>query len=370
MFPVAADNHCTAHNCMIVVDSGSTGSRAHLYQYTFSKGNTPVEIKEKLINIVSPGLASLGEDKEKTSLYLTRLFSGFTQNNSNTLPVYYYSTAGMRLLPEDKQKFIYENVTKWFETQSNFELKMLKTISGQEEGVFGWLAVNYIAGTFAGSSEHKRIGMMDFGGASIQIALPITKTNALNDALVTRIHVSNKTYQIYSQSFLGIGINELTHQFLNDEHCFAEHFPLPSGATGKGDAVKCERNIEVLTNKLHKVNQIQDEAITQNIDEWFALGALEGLSHSKPFESLASSFTLNEVLMLGQKGACQVNWHALKASSPEDKYLYNTCLASAYYYAIIVKGYGLSDATLIETSEASSKKSLDWTYGVVITSHL
>ncbi len=369
MFPVAADNNCTADSCMIVVDSGSTGSRAHLYQYTFSKGNTPVVIKEKMVKKMSTGLASLGDDKEKTSLYLSRLFSDFKQNNSNTLPVYYYSTAGMRLLPEDKQTSIYQNVTQWFNTQSNLELKVLKTISGQEEGVFGWLAVNYIAGTFSDSTEHKRIGMMDFGGASIQIALPVNKTDTLNDALITRIQVSNKTYKIYSQSFLGIGINELTHQFLNDEHCFAERFPLPSGALGKGDAVKCEQDIEVLTNKLHKVSQIKDKAIIQGVDKWFALGALEGLSHSKPFESLASPLTINEVLMLGQKGACQVNWQALKASSPEDTYLYNTCLASAYYYAIIIKGYGLSESELIDTAAANSEKSLDWTYGVVITHH-
>lgn len=364
-----ANIDCTFKNCMIVVDSGSTGSRAYLYQYKFSSNNTPTMIKELSSKKVSSGLATIGEDELRLNTYLSALFDGF-KGLKVRLPVYYHSTAGMRLLSEYKQKSIYHLVRLWFEKNSDaFELKALGTISGQQEGFFGWLAVNYLAGSFTSSSAKQSVGMMDFGGASIQIAMPITDVSQVDKKDVISTMVAGKTYNVYSKSFLGLGINELPHQFLNDKNCFSDSYPLPDGGIGAGNVYQCEQDIELLTNQLHKVNNIQFNKLSQNVDKWYALGALEGLSESAPYQSLGTSFTLNDITQLAQKGACNIDWQVLKKSDPNNKYLYKSCLAGAYYYAIIVNGYGLSESTLVETKASNDATLFDWTYGVVINNH-
>ena len=361
---------CSSDNCMIVVDSGSTGSRAHLYKYKFNLKNTPVSIQEIRSNVINPGLASLAKTNNKSQLnkYLTKLFSGLEQ--SQVIPVYYYSTAGMRLLPVDKQKTIYNLVSNWFKTQNGFNLKGLRTISGHEEGVYAWLGVNYLAGRFIGNSKQNTIGVMDFGGASVQVAAAINDKHNLSQDNVTNITISGKNYNIYAVSYLGLGINELTKQFLNESSCFANGYPLPDGDKSVGDVIECENDVEILTNNLHHVSDVQFNGVASEVKTWVGLGSLYHLHKSKPFNSLTSKVTMKQILSLAQSKACQVDWDSLQKSDPNNEYLFNTCLASAYYYALIVRGYGLNENTVINTEIDGISKDLDWTYGVVIKSHI
>lgn len=355
---------------MIVVDSGSTGSRAHLYQYKFGSGNTPIFIKEIASQHIEPGLASVGQDRHQISAYLSELLADIKKQSDDPIPTYYYATAGMRLLPDDKQRVIYQNVKSWFEAQPEFTLKAAQTISGHDEGVYGWLAVNYLAGTFNNTNVAKQtIGMMDFGGASVQIALSISKPSSSESQDVEDLAVSNRKYHIFAKSFLGVGVNEMSHQFLNNKYCFAKGYPMPNGLEGDGDIPTCEASIELLTNNLHKINQLQDNDEIKKISKWMALGALEGLNNSKPYSSLSNHFNIDDVFELGQQQACQVSWQELKSASPSDKYLYSTCLLGAYYYALIVKGYGLSSQIQIDTKIEGASDLPDWTYGVVIKQH-
>lgn len=361
-----AKSSCTSDNCMIVIDAGSTGSRAHLYQYRFGPQNTPLKIQELKSKSISPGLATLKADSFTIEHYFKELLSDFEQNIS--LPVYVYSTAGMRLVVADKQKKMYQLIGQWFNDNPKLHLLEAKTISGQEEGLYGWLAVNYLSGTFSKSNSSK-IGMMDFGGASIQIAFPVEYQQALDNPSVFNILISGKKYYIYSQSFLGLGINEVTKQYLTDESCFARLYPLPDNVLGNGDVVQCEEHIETLSNRLHHVDSVQTKYSALRMDKWVGLGALGYLHNSVPFKSLSSPLMMKQVITLAQNGICQLPWEQVRSQDPDNEYLYNTCLAGAYYYAIVVKGYGLDETTAIETEVTSAKQVLDWTSGVVIQNH-
>ena len=132
---------------------------------------------------------------------------------------------------------------------------------------------------------------------------------------------------------------------------------------------ECQKNIEILTSQVHKIDHYGINQLVQSVDKWFALGALEGLSASVPYQSLTPAFSLSDVIRLANPNACQREWKTLKNSDPENQYLYKTCLEAAYYYALIVKGYGLSETTLIQTKVDSGQALLEWTYGVVIQQH-
>ncbi len=48
----------------------------------------------------------------------------------------------------------------------------VQAITGEQEGVYAWLAVNYALGRL-GSSTHESVGVLDMGGGSAQIAVEV-----------------------------------------------------------------------------------------------------------------------------------------------------------------------------------------------------
>jgi Golgi nucleoside diphosphatase len=96
-------------------------------------------------------------------------------------PIVLFATAGMRLLQKDEQRSIIDKVCAEFK-DSDFLFKSCKgqvrVISGEEEGIFGWLAVNYMTKSFTGEpvstknsiERSSTFGFLDMGGASAQLA--------------------------------------------------------------------------------------------------------------------------------------------------------------------------------------------------------
>ncbi len=87
-----------------------------------------------------------------------------------------------------------------------FRPSFARVISGEEEGVFGWLAVNQLQCTLL-RSRTERWGALDLGGASTQI------TFAPNDDLLAGLFPLSfwGSYNpLYTHSYLRYGINEFT----------------------------------------------------------------------------------------------------------------------------------------------------------------
>ena len=168
-FNVNADGSvCQQQRCLAVVDAGSTGSRLHIYSYDLDSSNNPVAIHEQWSKKIKPGLATTAPSLSAVNSYLNNLFNGAPKL---TIPVYFYATAGMRLVPETKQQLYFQALQQWFESQTQWQLVEAKTITGSEEGILGWLAVNYNLGNF--SFDNSLVNVMDVGGASVQVTLPV-----------------------------------------------------------------------------------------------------------------------------------------------------------------------------------------------------
>ena len=62
--------------------------------------------------------------------------------------LYILATAGMRLLPKTQQDPILSNLREGVTTEYpfRFEKENLEIISGRQEGVYQWLAINYVLG--------------------------------------------------------------------------------------------------------------------------------------------------------------------------------------------------------------------------------
>jgi Golgi nucleoside diphosphatase len=196
----------------IVLDAGSSGTRAYLYSWPEHSGDKHELLKispllqdgEPMVKKATPGLSSMGETPDNAYEYLRPLLSFASDNiplhKHKETPLYILATAGMRLLEKEKQEAVLANLRKGIQENFSFYFPEghLEIISGKQEGIYQWLAINYVLGKFQhaehlGNDEElvaveasghrdaeglvfrpRTVGALDMGGASMQVALEIT----------------------------------------------------------------------------------------------------------------------------------------------------------------------------------------------------
>lgn len=362
--PIQAETKsCEEHHCIVVIDAGSTGTRAHLYSYDLDGTQTAINITELWNNRVKPGLASIEPDQTTVTAYLNELLSS---EPASQVPTYFFATAGMRLLPPTRQQLYYELIQQWFSEQSKLQLVQSRTLTGREEGVFAWLAVNDTLGTLRSGQPSSSIGVMDMGGASVQIVFPAINatTQQDNNAQIT-VNLFGQTIPLLSYSFLGLGQTQVTYQYLDTASCFSNDYPLPDGELGKGDAYLCAQRVSVLINGVHNVNQIIPPQLRLNpVLSWYVIGGIVNLPDNKLFHFTNNQFTNQNLIEQGNSLACDQQWSEITTQLPNDPFAFGYCLFPSYFYALMVDGYGLSPTQPIHYIPA--RFNLDWTKGVVL----
>lgn len=352
---------CQDHQCIAIIDAGSSGSRLHVYAYDRDETNTPINIQEIWNRKAVPGLSTVEHEHRSISVYMEKLF---TDAPTVQMPVYFYSTAGMRLLPKTHHKNVNQLVADWFDKQYYWRLVSARTISGSEEGLFAWLAINYQLNLF-NQSEIPLTGIMDIGGASVQIVIPIIEKKPRKSKDIINLELYGKSYQVYSHSFLGLGQNEMSHQYFDLKYCYPNEFELSSGRAGKGDALICEREISVLVNNVHNVNRKVRSVMAQNpVETWYIIGGITSMLNDKLFPTSKNQFTNQDLIAFTNEEICHQKWSDLEQMHPNNYMLYNYCMLPSFLYALTVNGYGLPPNKPINFLPAT--KSADWTIGVVL----
>ncbi|XP_016067298.1 PREDICTED: ectonucleoside triphosphate diphosphohydrolase 2 [Miniopterus natalensis] len=138
-------------------------------------------------------------------------------------PLYLGATAGMRLLnltsPEASANVL-TAVTRTL-TQYPFDFRGARILSGQDEGVFGWVTANYLLENFikygwAGRWFRPRkgtLGAMDLGGASTQITFE-EASPAEDPANEVQLRLYGQQYRVYTHSFLCYGRDQVLQRLL------------------------------------------------------------------------------------------------------------------------------------------------------------
>jgi len=99
-------------------------------------------------------------------------------------------------------------------------------IPGETEGLYGWIAANYLLGGFDDAQSHMHgkghhtYGFLDMGGASAQIAFAPNATEAekhSNDLVKLRLRTIDgaaEEYQVFVTTWLGFGANEARRRYV------------------------------------------------------------------------------------------------------------------------------------------------------------
>ncbi|KAK8219270.1 Golgi apyrase [Zalaria obscura] len=194
-----------------------------------------IKTKKKWTKKIHPGVSTFGEKPDQIgpdhlSLLVDHALSVIPSTEVANTPIFLLATAGMRLLPEYQRNAILQNICTYFQTHTSFQLPdcalHVQVIPGETEGLYGWIAANYLLGGFDAPAEHEHggghhtYGFLDMGGASAQIAFAPNATEAekhANDLKLLRMRkVSGEAveYRVFVTTWLGFGVNEARRRYL------------------------------------------------------------------------------------------------------------------------------------------------------------
>ncbi|CAI5771270.1 ectonucleoside triphosphate diphosphohydrolase 6 [Podarcis lilfordi] len=196
----------------IMFDAGSTGTRIHIFKFTQKPKEIP-KLIHTTFRALTPGLSAYADSVDKSAQGINELLTVAKEDVPLELwkstPLVLKATAGLRLLPKEKAQKLLDKVKDIFQ-ESPFLVRSdcVSVMDGTDEGISAWITVNFLTDSL--NTPRKRcVGMLDLGGGSIQITFrPSTKT-ALESSpagRITSFQMFNTTYQLYSHSYLGLGL--------------------------------------------------------------------------------------------------------------------------------------------------------------------
>ncbi|VEU21746.1 DEKNAAC102222 [Brettanomyces naardenensis] len=253
----STDSDGIPYNYIVIIDAGSKGSRAYVYNYLSTgymaekkllgdKEISGVRLLNKLPYVhgesswnkkINPGLSSFQSKVKGHSTkqlakiigdgYLSKLLKKVSKivpkEQRKRTPIFIHATAGMRLLEEADRESILKATCQYVQDSTNFYLpdcdSHVNVIEGDEEGLYGFIALNYLAGSLRKDTDPH--GLLELGGASTQISFqPNDKETQehYKDLISLRLSTVGSTepdmdYEIYSKSFLGYGMYRIQDRY-------------------------------------------------------------------------------------------------------------------------------------------------------------
>ncbi|PLN85993.1 nucleoside phosphatase family-domain-containing protein [Aspergillus taichungensis] len=234
-------------NYGVVLDAGSSGTRAHVYRWL--KNSTArkaaddddlrslpeIKTKSSWTKKTNPGISSFASRPEEVGPeHLADLLDHARQivprESHKETPVFLLATAGMRLLPDRERSLLLDQICSYTRANSDFWLPdcdvHIQVIPGVTEGLYGWVASNYLLGAFDAPEAHEHghghhtYGFLDMGGASAQIAFAPNATESdkhANDLTLMRlrnIDGSSQEHRVFVTSWLEFGVNEARRRYI------------------------------------------------------------------------------------------------------------------------------------------------------------
>ncbi|XP_040975928.1 ectonucleoside triphosphate diphosphohydrolase 8-like isoform X3 [Aquila chrysaetos chrysaetos] len=217
----------------LVFDAGSTHTALYIYRWPTDKENgTGIVSQVEACTVSGPGISSYADNPAGAGASLKpcldKAMKIIPAEQQRETPTYLGATAGMRLLREQnstKAEQVFAEVAKAI-GEYPVDFRGAQILTGNEEGSFGWITVNYLLETlvkcsFTGEWIHPPaedvVGALDLGGASTQITfLPGTTIDDSSTRVVLRLYGTN--YSIYTHSYLCYGQNQALKMLMASLH--------------------------------------------------------------------------------------------------------------------------------------------------------
>ncbi|KAK4109919.1 hypothetical protein N656DRAFT_791455 [Canariomyces notabilis] len=252
----------------VILDAGSSGTRLHIYRWKDPEKALKHASKEDLRSLpklmtekhwtkkITPGVSTFADSVEDVGPYLQSLIEHaleyVPEDKVKDTPIFLMATAGMRLLPQVQQAALTREICLYLRQNSQFSLPdcdlHIQVIKGETEGLYGWIASNYLLGGFDHPDKHQHgkghhtYGFLDMGGASAQIAFAPNATEAAkhaDDLKLLRLRTldgSPAEHRVFTTTWLGFGVNQARQSYVSklEEQYATSDGELPDPCLPKG----------------------------------------------------------------------------------------------------------------------------------------
>ncbi|KAJ9216086.1 hypothetical protein DTO166G4_2330 [Paecilomyces variotii] len=231
----------------VILDAGSSGTRVHVYRWLDNnkarkeadperlKSLPEIKTKEEWTKKIHPGVSSFATKidqvgPEHLESLLQHALAVVPADAVKETPIFLLATAGMRLLGNVERQLLLDRICSYTRSHSDFLLPdcdlHIQVISGETEGLYGWIATNYLLGSFDAPDKHDHgkghstYGFLDMGGASAQIAFAPNATEAekhANDLKLLRmrnVDGSPQEHKVFVTSWLEYGVHEARNRYI------------------------------------------------------------------------------------------------------------------------------------------------------------
>jgi len=272
---------------VLVIDCGSTGSRLNILERKDADGDAWTPIDWQSFGVTLPGYApkdhgynrletmpGIHEAAERGIEDVRKLLQPildwatavFPAKDHKRIPILLFATAGVRKLSSEAQNVLMADIEHILSTSPfMFEPGWARVITGEDEGIFSWVSVNYKLGAFqeGDSTAPPPVSVIDMGGSSLQASCVVEdEANAS-----TSLRVLGQMHHLQVESFVKYGMNDAfdsTLEVLQSEQgsayhpCLQEGYAprkelIPEVLEGKFDFEKCK----ALIDRSAKSNDVQ-----------------------------------------------------------------------------------------------------------------
>uniref|UniRef100_A0A8C5DQI9 Ectonucleoside triphosphate diphosphohydrolase 3-like n=1 Tax=Gouania willdenowi TaxID=441366 RepID=A0A8C5DQI9_GOUWI len=406
----------------IVIDSGSSRSNVFVYEWPGEKQNETGVVTEKMncrVSGVSISKMKVDENKDNETLQgfkkcMGEVMKKIPAEKYESTPLFLGATAGMRLLhAENEQRSNEVLVTlREYLTSLPFMFQNASIISGQEEGLYGWITVNYLMGNFLQKNLWNKyvrpqgaqtVGSMDLGGASTQIAFAIQDDLSGPDYMPVKLY--GYPYNVYTHSFLCYGKAEADKQGLAEiiqgspdpSYIMNPCYPIGFNITMKASMIYNTECIKKPPNydpdqELFFVGSANSEACGNIVRSIFdfetcsssqcSFNGVEQPPVTGAFMAYAGFFYIARAVLsegytvLNDFNAsietfCHTEWQQLKANKDwvSEQHLRTYCYSAHYIFTLLSQGYKFDENTWKDINFASQVKgtSVGWSLGYMLS---
>jgi ectonucleoside triphosphate diphosphohydrolase 5/6 len=194
----------------VVLDAGSTGSRVLAFTFHRHAVTGALVLEDELWEESKPGLSRYADRPAEGAASIERLLAlaqaRVPAAARPATPVTLMATAGLRLLPAAQSDALIAAVKGSLDA-SGFDNRGVDIMSELNEGVYGWLTVNYLLHQL--DNPPKSYVALDLGGGSTQVTFAPKHEKTLAGSPASFLHqipLSGAQQTLYSHSYLGLGL--------------------------------------------------------------------------------------------------------------------------------------------------------------------
>ncbi|XP_018554742.1 ectonucleoside triphosphate diphosphohydrolase 1 isoform X2 [Lates calcarifer] len=394
----------------IVLDAGSSHTALYIYEWPAEKDNNTGRVEQThSCKVKGPGISSYAAAPWKAGESLRDCMREaklqVPKKRHHETPLYLGATAGMRLLNKEDSSasdLVFKAVEETLQ-KSPFSFQGARILSGQEEGAFGWVTVNYLDDRLKQGLE--TTGALDLGGASTQISFVSDNydgSESPSNAVTFRLYGND--YNLYTHSFLCYGKDQAlrmtlaqqtqgssseisdpcfhpgytdtrNYSVLYDSPCVSSRKPQGAPATfihrGIGNFQQCQAFVKSVFNFTHcKYSRCSFNGVFQPLLQG-PFGAFSAYYFVMNFLNLTDT-SIHSLETVKEKltSYCATPWDQLRQRYPDVKikYLAEYCFSGTYILTLLTEGYNFTSENYSNIKFIKKIKGSDagWTLGYML----